>query len=245
MSQNVTLSTMISPAQSLAVEALVNGSSVTQAAEKAGVTRETVSRWVHRDPVFIAELQNTRAEIAARTRCALEALGEQAVATLDAALQNRFMQPTRLRAACAVLKLLGADRAETISPTTAEEVHLRLRQRAEELRKCESNLDASEAIESPCIDVDSEVTEGIVTPDASEAIESRCIDVTNDPEGALAARSSSEARLDEEQNSSGTGQALNVNMTECFGNGSGFPDTPGAPKSVCRHIFPNVRVNTT
>src|SRR5271165_2713675 len=63
MSQNVTLPAMISPAQSLAVAALVNGSSITQAAEKAGVTRETVSRWVHRNPAFIAELQNARAEI--------------------------------------------------------------------------------------------------------------------------------------------------------------------------------------
>jgi transposase-like protein len=50
MSQNVTLSAMISAAQSLAVEALPSGSTVTEAAERAGVARETVSRWVHRDP---------------------------------------------------------------------------------------------------------------------------------------------------------------------------------------------------
>jgi len=75
MSQNVTLSAIISAAQSLAVEALASGSTVTEAAEKAGVARETVSRWVHRDPEFIAELQNRRAEMAAQVRCALEALG--------------------------------------------------------------------------------------------------------------------------------------------------------------------------
>ena len=214
MSQNVTLPTMISPAQSLAVAALVNGSTVTQAAEEAGVARETVSRWVHRDPAFIAELQNTRAEIAAGTRCALEALGVQAIATLADALRNSYMQPTRLRAACAVLRMLGADRAETMAPTTAREVDLRLRQRAEELRKSERELDASEAIESRCIDEDTVAAVGTVTPDASEAIEgpcidatndpevqamgpdvgvgqeSRCIDVTNGPEGAIAARSS-------------------------------------------------------
>jgi hypothetical protein len=51
MSQNVTLSAMISAAQSLAVEVLASGSCVTEAVEKAGVARETVSRWVHRsDP---------------------------------------------------------------------------------------------------------------------------------------------------------------------------------------------------
>ena len=81
----------------------------------------------------------------------------------------------------------------------------------------------SEPLESESVDVDSVVTEGIAIPDASEAIESRCIDATNDPEGDLAARSSSEARLDEEQNSNRTSEAPNVNMKERLGNGSGFP----------------------
>ncbi len=97
MSQNVTLSAVISSSQMLAINALVSGSSVTRAAEAAGVARETVSRWVHRDPVFIAELQNTRAELAAQTRLGLEALGLWAVGTLRDALQNSFMLPTRLR----------------------------------------------------------------------------------------------------------------------------------------------------
>jgi transposase len=46
------------------IEALASGSTVTEAAERAGVARETVSRWVQRDPEFIAELQNRRAEMA-------------------------------------------------------------------------------------------------------------------------------------------------------------------------------------
>ena len=82
MSQNVTLSTMISPAQQTAITALVSGSTVTVAAGKAGVARETVSRWLHRDPAFMAELQNSRAEMAAQTRCALESLGMPSVAVL-------------------------------------------------------------------------------------------------------------------------------------------------------------------
>ena len=95
---------LISPAQYHAIEALVSGSSVTAAARAAGVARETVSRWMHHDPAFIAELENTRSEIAAQTRLALEALGMRAIATLREAIENRFMLPTRLRAACAVLK---------------------------------------------------------------------------------------------------------------------------------------------
>ena len=68
MSQNVTLHAAISPRQSLAAAALAGGSTVTEAAEKAGVARETVSRWLHRDAEFIAELQNFRAELAIQRR---------------------------------------------------------------------------------------------------------------------------------------------------------------------------------
>src|SRR3954447_8329206 len=132
MSQNVTLSTTISPAQWLALQALVGGGSVTKAAEQAGVARETVSRWVHHDPVFLAELQNVRAGLAIQTRCALEALGMQAVGVLASAVQDQFVKPWRLRAACAVLKMVGADRAETLPSTTAEEVHVRFQEREAE-----------------------------------------------------------------------------------------------------------------
>ncbi len=153
MSQNVTLLATVSPAQALAIEALTGGSSVTAAARAAGVVRETVSRWVHHDPVFIAELQNARAEIAAQTRCALEALGMRSVATLREALQNQFMLPTKLRAACAVLKMLGADRAETLPPTTPLEVHLRQREREEKLLELQAKLDVETEPTSRPIDL--------------------------------------------------------------------------------------------
>ncbi len=168
MSQNVTFPAVISPVQSIAVAALVRGWSITDAAQEAGVARETVSRWVHRDPAFIAELQNTRAEIAAQTRCALEALGQQAVATLRVAMENALLpiKPTRLRAACAALKLIGADRAETIPPTTREEVQLRLRQREAELRKSQSKLDASDVKSGGSIDLRQDLEEAPAAPAA-------------------------------------------------------------------------------
>jgi hypothetical protein len=153
MSQNVTLSAKISPAQSLAVAALASGATVTEAAERAGVARETVSRWVHGDPDFIAELQNTRAEMSAQLRCALETLGKRSIVVLREAVQNSFTPATKLKAACAVLKLLGADRAETIPPTTAEEVRLKLLERDHELRKRQSRLETSEHIIARSIDV--------------------------------------------------------------------------------------------
>jgi hypothetical protein len=153
MSQNVTLSATISAAQSLAVEALASGSTVTEAAERAGVVRETVSRWVHGDPEFIAELQNRRAEMAAQVRCALEALGKRSVAVLGDAVGKMTNPATKFKAACAVLKLLGADRADTVASTTAEEVRLRIREREDALRNSRSRLEAREDVIRRSIDV--------------------------------------------------------------------------------------------
>jgi hypothetical protein len=128
MSQNVTLLATISATQTLALEALLKGASVTKTANEAGVARKTVSRWVHHDPAFHAEKQNARAEMALQTRCALEALGMRAVGVLVEAMQNQFMHPWRFRAACALLKMIGADKAETMPSTTAEEVQLAFRE---------------------------------------------------------------------------------------------------------------------
>jgi hypothetical protein len=154
MSQNVTLSTMISPAQSLALKVLVSGGSVTQAAKEAGVARETVSRWVHHDPFFLAELQNVRAELAIQTRCTLEALGMQAVGVLASAVQDQFVKPWRLKAACAVLKMIGAHRAATMPSTTAQEVHVRFQEREAELLERQGKLKANEANHSRSMDIE-------------------------------------------------------------------------------------------
>jgi hypothetical protein len=143
MSHNVTPQT-ISPAQSAALRFLVSGGSVTNAALQAGVARETVSRWLHHDPVFIAEMHNARAELASQTRCALEALGMQAVAVLVSAVQNEFVKPWRLKAACAVLKMIGADRAETMQRTTAEEIQVWLQEREAELDERRGKLKPTE-----------------------------------------------------------------------------------------------------
>jgi len=55
MSQNETLATDgLSPQQRLAVEALIAGSTLTEAADAAGVTRQTVRRWRSEIPAFQA-----------------------------------------------------------------------------------------------------------------------------------------------------------------------------------------------
>jgi hypothetical protein len=163
MSQNVTLQT-ISPAQSAALRFLVSGGSVTNAALQAGVARETVSRWLHRDPVFIAEMHNARAELASQTRCALEALGMQAVGVLVSAIQNEFVKPWRLKAACAVLKMIGADRAETMRRTTGEEIQLWLQERDAELDERRSKLKASDGSRARFIEVADDPGSAVAAP---------------------------------------------------------------------------------
>jgi hypothetical protein len=164
MSQNVTLFTTISPAQSLALQTLVSGGSATKAAKEAGVARETVSRWVHHDPVFLAAMQNARAELASQTRCALEALGMQAVGVLVEAVGNQFVKPWRLKAACAVLKMIGADRAETMPMTTPEEVRVAFQEREAELQERRSKLKAGEVNHTRSIEVADDSEAAVAAP---------------------------------------------------------------------------------
>ena len=182
MSQNVTLSTTISPVQSLALDALVSGGSITKAAKEAGVARETVSRWVHHDPAFLAELQNIRAEMAIQTRCALESLGMRAVGVLTDAIENQLVKPSRLRAACALLKMIGADRTETMASTTAEEVHVRLQEHEAELQERQGKLGASEAQSSRSLEVadNPEAPRGAAPVEASSASQQPVDDTLDD-----------------------------------------------------------------
>jgi hypothetical protein len=167
MSQIVTVST-ISPAQSAALRILVSGGSVTKAAQQAGVARETVSRWLHHDPVFIAEMHNARAELASQTRCALEALGMQAVGVLVSAVQDQFVKPWRLKAACAVLKMIGADRAQTMPRTTAEEVQLWLQEREAELEERRGKVKASDISHIRPVVVPDDAEPAVVAPVPTE-----------------------------------------------------------------------------
>jgi hypothetical protein len=168
MSQNVTVLTTLSSAQWLALRALVSGGSVTKAAKEAGVARETVSRWVHHDPVFLAEMQNARAELASQTRGALEALGMRAVGVLVEAVGNQFVKPWRLRAACAGLKMIGADRAETMPMTTAEEIEAGLQEREAALHERQSKLKAGEVDHARSLEVADDSEAAVAAPGPAE-----------------------------------------------------------------------------
>jgi hypothetical protein len=125
---------------------------------------------VHRDPEFIAALQSARAQTAAEVRCGLEALGRRSVAALREVFERATTPGTKLKVACSVLKMLGADRAEPVAPTTAEEVRLRLREREVEVRAIQGRLDARDAMAGRSIDVTGRAELALAGTAATEAL---------------------------------------------------------------------------
>lgn len=76
MGENVT------PRQRKAIEALVLTGSKTDAAERAGVRRVTVYRWL-RQPAFLAELERATSEAMDALSLALVGVGDLAIKTLE------------------------------------------------------------------------------------------------------------------------------------------------------------------
>ena len=104
MSQNATDQTArpLSKAQLSALEALLTGSTVTDAAVAAGVARTTVHRWLKDDWVFQAELNRERREIRDAIRSQLLRAAESAVRSV-----SRAIDEGDLRVAMDVLKGVG------------------------------------------------------------------------------------------------------------------------------------------
>jgi len=73
---------ILSDNQNVAIDALIGGATHAEAAERAGVHRVTVSKWVARHPGFRAELNRRRAELGEQRVARLRELDELA---LDAA----------------------------------------------------------------------------------------------------------------------------------------------------------------
>lgn len=122
--QNATDSTDAS--QALAIESLVAGSTVTAAADQAGVSRATLHRWLASDHVFIAAMNGRKAEFLGQVRGELRALATDAIATLKRAMN--FDRPVvsatgvRVKTALAVLAMIGADTPERIGPSDPDKV---------------------------------------------------------------------------------------------------------------------------
>jgi len=92
----------LTPQQQAAVDALAAGSNVTAAADKVGVSRQTVSEWLNRSFPFRAALGQRRSEIWESASDRLRSLLPKALDVLERELDGR-----RLAAATAVLRAAG------------------------------------------------------------------------------------------------------------------------------------------
>jgi hypothetical protein len=101
-------------AQQLAITALLAGASEAKAARTAGVARETVNRWRHTDPSFIAWMNYARACLWVQQREALRSLIPKAVRAVADGLEDEDPR-VRLQAAALLLKTAGIG-AEGLGP---------------------------------------------------------------------------------------------------------------------------------
>lgn len=85
------------------LDALADGCTYTEAAQRAGVLPATVTRYTH-DPAFLLRLQQRRDGITAAVAASLTAGAREAVRTLRDAVQDPTASDnTRVRAAAALL----------------------------------------------------------------------------------------------------------------------------------------------
>jgi len=110
-------------AQELALIALVDGQTVTEAASRARVTRQTVSLWLNQDAVFIALYNQRRAQLWAEHELKLASLMGTALDALQDILENSLhtQAPQRLKAALAVLAM-AREKGQPKGPMTEEDV---------------------------------------------------------------------------------------------------------------------------
>jgi phage terminase small subunit len=96
----------VTPRQRKAIEALVLTGSKTDAAERAGVRRVTVYRWL-RQPAFLAELERATSEAMDALSLALVGVGDLAIKTLEGGMAaGDASWSVRVRAADVALRHL-------------------------------------------------------------------------------------------------------------------------------------------
>ena len=110
-----------SPAQEIAIAAMISGASTTEAGAMAGVSRVTVSRWRNHDDVFIAAYNTARFEVIEVRKAAILALSGKAVQVLADILQAEDTPPSlRRQVAIDILKSTCVLEPEAHSISTRE-----------------------------------------------------------------------------------------------------------------------------
>jgi predicted DNA-binding protein (UPF0251 family) len=116
------LSTELSIPQETALHALMSGATQAEAAERAGVARETVWRWLQDDAEFVAALNRIRKGLAEATMDRLRLARFEAIDVLVQLLKSEDPR-LRLMAAQTVLRATGAEEVTTPKgPTDASDV---------------------------------------------------------------------------------------------------------------------------
>ena len=111
----------VSDRQSIAIDALIRGTTHREAAENAGVQRTTVTAWCNKNITFIAEWNRRRTQ---RLAAAGERLHEVTVAALDVLAESINAGDTA--SALAFIRLVGVDHllsAAQPGPTSPMGVH--------------------------------------------------------------------------------------------------------------------------
>ena len=78
----------LTAAQEVAIAALLRGASVTDAANEAGVSRQAVSTWCHRDAEFIAAWNRARQEVWGAVEDRIRTLHTKALDAIERSLDG-------------------------------------------------------------------------------------------------------------------------------------------------------------
>jgi hypothetical protein len=112
-----------SPAQVAVIVSLISGATATEAAARAGVRREAISRWRRDDVAFIAAYNSAIAEQRDAARAELRSLVKDAVATIRDVMTDKN-SPAAARLAAARQVLDSSDGIGAIGPDDCDPVKL-------------------------------------------------------------------------------------------------------------------------
>lgn len=107
----------MSDAQLRALATLINGNSVTAAAQVAGVSRQTVSEWKNHNPTFIAVLNAGRLDVWSQVEDRLRKLTGSALDVLERELAQGNVSVAR-----DVLRAVGKLELNRVGPTDPQSV---------------------------------------------------------------------------------------------------------------------------
>jgi hypothetical protein len=97
----------LKPIQLTAAALLASGETITDTAEKSGVTRQAVHTWLKDNNEFLAYLNALKSENVTAARTAIQAAACQAVTTMTEIMKNGTNDTARLAAAKEILAMAG------------------------------------------------------------------------------------------------------------------------------------------